>query len=187
MMNGEIVRGILVLGVLIFIGRLFCGKICPFGFLQDLIHKIPFPVKIKTFKFDRYLRYIKYLVLLSTVIGIIYGSGGSHERSDASTIPMIPIIVVVIIIFTIFERPFCKYICHFGTIASIGNKLSFYKYGIKKGQCIKCGVCSKVCKMNVKPEQEPNSLECIRCGQCKKACPRNAIVSGFTFRRKFYE
>lgn len=43
-----------VSGFLIFVGalvgRLVCGWLCPFGLIQDLLHKIPFPKKIKTFR-----------------------------------------------------------------------------------------------------------------------------------------
>ncbi len=43
-----------VVGFLIFIGamvgRLICGFLCPFGLIQDLLNKIPFPKKIRTFK-----------------------------------------------------------------------------------------------------------------------------------------
>lgn len=61
-----------VSGFLIFIGalvgRLVCGWLCPFGLIQDLLHKIPFPKKIKTFKGDRILRKLKYIILLVFVI-----------------------------------------------------------------------------------------------------------------------
>ncbi len=30
-------------------GRFVCGWLCPFGLVQDLLHKVPFPVKIKKF------------------------------------------------------------------------------------------------------------------------------------------
>lgn len=49
-------------------GRLVCGFLCPFGFIQDMLNKIPFPKKIKTFKGDKILRYLKYLILLVFVI-----------------------------------------------------------------------------------------------------------------------
>lgn len=59
-------------GVLIFIGalvgRLVCGWLCPFGLVQDLLHKIPFFKKITTFKGDRALRYLKYIILLVFVL-----------------------------------------------------------------------------------------------------------------------
>lgn len=61
-----------VTGFLIFvgalIGRLVCGWLCPFGLIQDLLHKIPFPKKIKTFPGDKALRYAKYVILLVFVI-----------------------------------------------------------------------------------------------------------------------
>lgn len=49
-------------------GRFVCGWLCPFGLFQDLLHKIPFVKKIKTFHGDRILRYLKYVILLVFVI-----------------------------------------------------------------------------------------------------------------------
>lgn len=61
-----------VAGFLIFIGamvgRFACGWLCPFGLIQDLLHKIPFPKKIGAWKGDRLLRKLKYLILLLFVI-----------------------------------------------------------------------------------------------------------------------
>ncbi|MGI5898522.1 MAG: 4Fe-4S binding protein [Christensenellales bacterium] len=51
-----------------FLGRFVCGFLCPFGLLQDLLNKIPFFKKIKTFRGDRLLRSAKYLILLIFVI-----------------------------------------------------------------------------------------------------------------------
>lgn len=61
-----------VAGFLIFVGalsgRFVCGWLCPFGLIQDLLHKIPFPKKIKTFRGDKLLRKLKYVILLVFVI-----------------------------------------------------------------------------------------------------------------------
>ena len=61
-----------VVGILIFVGailgRIVCGFLCPFGLIQDLLNKIPFPKKIKTFKGDTLLRRLKYVILLVFVI-----------------------------------------------------------------------------------------------------------------------
>jgi len=58
----------LVLGILIFagavLGRMFCGWVCPFGFIQELFHLIPSP-KINL---PGFMKYGKYLVLLIMVI-----------------------------------------------------------------------------------------------------------------------
>ena len=57
-----------VSGFLIFIGaltgRFVCGFLCPFGLIQELLHKIPFPKKLRTFRGDRLLRKFKYAVFL---------------------------------------------------------------------------------------------------------------------------
>lgn len=57
---------VVLIGALI--GRLVCGFLCLFGFLQDLLHKIPTP-KIKVpQRVDRVLRKLKYLVLIFLVL-----------------------------------------------------------------------------------------------------------------------
>lgn len=61
-----------VAGFLIFIGslmgRFVCGWLCPFGLIQDLLHKIPFVKKINTFRRDKLLRKLKYVILIVFVI-----------------------------------------------------------------------------------------------------------------------
>lgn len=61
-----------IAGFLMFVGalvgRFVCGWLCPFGLIQELLHKIPFPKKIRTFWGDRLLRKLKYVILIVFVI-----------------------------------------------------------------------------------------------------------------------
>ena len=61
-----------VAGFLMFVGglmgRFVCGWLCPFGLIQDLLHKLPFWKKLETFRGDRLLRKLKYIILLIFVI-----------------------------------------------------------------------------------------------------------------------
>jgi polyferredoxin len=159
-------------------GRLFCGKICPLGLFQDLLAKIPFPIKIKAFKADKYLRYIKYVFLLVMVISFITGQAVQEAGDNTGMRPITMIIVtaIVVIIFIMQERFFCKYLCYYGAVIALGNKISLFKYRLDEKKCIQCGICTKNCKMNLEPQKTPNHLECIRCGMCKKVCPRKAIA-----------
>jgi len=72
-----------VIGFLMIVGslmgRFVCGWLCPFGLVQDLLHKIPFVKKLRKVPGDRYLRYLKYIVLVVFVIGLpmlLAGVGG---------------------------------------------------------------------------------------------------------------
>jgi polyferredoxin len=190
-MNGEILRlcllGLILLW-LIVAGRLFCGKICPVGYLQDLIYKIPFPVKIKTFKFDKYIRLVKYInVLINFLLLPVLAAFGIYyiDKNGAKAMPptvMMFVMAVMIVIAIIIRRPICKYLCPAGAISSLFNKFSFYKYKTLNDNCVECGVCIKKCKMDIIPYKIKNSLECIRCGNCKKVCPKNAIISEFNIK-----
>lgn len=61
-----------VAGFLVFVGailgRFVCGWLCPFGLIQELLHKIPLPKKIRTFPGDKLLRKLKYVILVVFVI-----------------------------------------------------------------------------------------------------------------------
>ena len=58
--------GILLLYGLL-LGRLICGFICPFGFIQELLYKIKTP-KLKKNKVTRILSFFKYIILAFLVI-----------------------------------------------------------------------------------------------------------------------
>ena len=55
---------LILLGVLL--GRFICGFLCPFGWIQDLLHKIPCK-KLSTKKLKP-LTYLIYVILLLTVL-----------------------------------------------------------------------------------------------------------------------
>lgn len=72
-----------VIGFLMIIGslmgRFVCGWLCPFGLVQDLLHKIPLFKKRKNLPGDKYLRYLKYVILVVFVFALpllITGPGG---------------------------------------------------------------------------------------------------------------
>jgi polyferredoxin len=186
-MNHEITR-FCFLGILLICGiiggRIFCGKACPAGYAQDLLFKIPFSLKIKTFKFDKPLRLLKYCVaainLLLPVLALfgIYQET-RHNGGGAGNPIIIIAALTALLIAVIIRRPLCKYLCPAGALNSLFNKISLHTYKVSNDDCDQCGVCSKKCKMDSSPPSMTRSLECIRCGVCKRNCPRQAISGGF--------
>ena len=81
------------------LGRFVCGWLCPFGLVQDLLHKIPLPKKwkVKSFKGDKILRLLKYLILAVFVI-------------------LLPLFAVDVV--GQGQPWFCKYICPAGTLGA---------------------------------------------------------------------
>lgn len=174
----EVIIELIILGILIatvFIsGRAFCGKVCPIGFIQDLLYKIPFPVKIKKFKGDNYLRYIKYIILILSIVLVAFGIN-THELIQLPIIAVVTLLAIAVFASIIIRRPFCKYMCSFGVIFGLGNKTAIRKYKIDTEKCVKCRACVQTCKMDIVPYDPPNQMECIHCNRCKNICPRKAI------------
>lgn len=201
----------ILLGVLL--GRFICGFLCPFGWFQDLLHKIP-GKKLSTAKLKP-LRYLKYVILVVFVIllpafvtnslgmgdpffckyicpqGVLEGaiplslanSGIRAALGHLFTFKF-TVLALFIILSILFYRPFCKWICPLGAIYSLFNKVSFLKIQVDHEKCVGCQKCSRVCKMDVNVVDTPNHPECIRCGECMKACPTDAICYHYGFSTK---
>ncbi|MBU5438847.1 4Fe-4S binding protein [Tissierella sp. MSJ-40] len=88
-----------VLGIIslfgVILGRFICGWLCPFGFVQDLLHKIPSPKLKVPPKVHSMLKYLKYVILLLFVIILPFVFQDELGISDPY---------------------FCKYICPSGTL-----------------------------------------------------------------------
>lgn len=66
MFSFYVVGFLMLIGSLL--GRFVCGWLCPFGLVQDLLNKIPFPKKIRSLPKEKILVKLKYLILLVFVI-----------------------------------------------------------------------------------------------------------------------
>lgn len=206
-----------ILGILIFLGvilgRFICGFLCPFGWFQDLLHKIPTP-KLRTKKL-KFLRFFKYAILILCVCllpvlmtnssgigapffckyicpqGILEGGiplsiarEGIRTSLGALFSWKASILICFIGLSIFFYRPFCKWICPLGAFYSLFNKISVYHYQLDQEKCISCGKCSRTCKMDVDITKQTNHAECIRCGDCIKVCPTKAITASWTCKQK---
>ena len=185
-----------VLGV--FVGRFFCGWICPFGLLQEVLYKIPGP----KLQLPSRLRHLKYLVLVLLVVAIpfFFGEesplffcrlcppatlqssipwaiirGGFPDLSTAVT--RLIILGAVIALVMMNKRAFCRALCPLGAIMSLFNKVSALSLRKDDRKCMNCHACESACPMDATPTAETEggtretSPECILCLECTEKCP----------------
>lgn len=198
------VAGFLIVTGALF-GRFICGWVCPFGLLQELLYKIPLgKIKAKrAFAKLKYLKYLILLVFVIALPIILLNINGVSAPTfceficPAGTLEAgIPLVLLndnlqsaigwlfswkafLLILFIVFSvviyRPFCRFVCPLGAIYALFNRISVFGIKLDKSSCTNCGSCSRACKLDIKPNETPNSAECIRCGDCIRACPTGSL------------
>ena len=203
-----IVGFLLLLGMLL--GRAICGFLCPFGWLQELLHKIP-TKKLSSQKLKP-LRYLKYGILVVMVCMLPVLAANDVGIGDPffckylcpqgvleGAIPLslvnpsiraalgklfswkLSILLTIIVLSVLFFRPFCKWLCPLGAFYALLNRMSLFRMQVDRDKCVSCGKCAKACKMDVDVTKTPNHTECIRCGMCARACPTCAVHFRYGF------
>ena len=199
---------LILLGVLL--GRFICGFLCPFGWLQELLHKIP-TKKLSTKKLKP-LTYLKYVILAVMVVllpaiivsdvgigdpffckylcpqGVLEGAiplsavnAGIRAALGSLFTWKLTVLLTVVVLSVLFFRPFCKWICPLGAFYALLNKVSLFQMKVDKNKCVSCGKCARVCNMDVDVTKTPNPTECIRCGMCISTCPTDAVQFRYGF------
>ena len=191
----NIVLLIAVFAVTFIWGRFFCGFICSFGAMQDLLwlggKRLPFRPVLSQ-KADAALKYLKYAVLLFILIGVwIFGLGNGTVWSPWTVFGMysspwkgLPaqavwmslgglLLLVTVIGSLLIERFFCRYLCPLGAMFAIVSRFRIFKLERRTERCSgKCRVCTRQCSMGIPlyRYEKIDSGECIDCMKCTSAC-----------------
>ena len=183
-------------------GAFYCGYLCPFGFLQEIIALLSIKLKIKRKKIpkslNKYLlmiRYIMFILISLFSLSIIYSLIKYDPRSNlyliltgkTTKLFMAASIVSFCILSLFYNKIFCRYFCIKG--AEFGL-LSFFRiFAIKRDElkCINCKRCDKACTMEInisKCNKYVNSFNCINCFECIKKCPvKNTLKFGIIIKK----
>ena len=201
-LSGSIIVFASMFLVSLFLGRSFCGWLCPAGGLQEITSLFRTkPVK------RRKINWIKYLIWVPWLSGIflfIKRADGDLEVNffyqttyGFSVADVQGLFVYIIVIMTFFllsliigKRSACHTICWMSPFMIIGRFLSrtlrlpSLKLKLSESPCISCSKCTKSCPMsidvmNMVHTAKMENSDCIQCGSCVDNCPKKTIMYSF--------
>jgi NosR/NirI family transcriptional regulator, nitrous oxide reductase regulator len=172
-------------------GRLYCGRICAYGALTQLLDPIV-PAKYRydmPFRIERHANKIKYGILAGVLVYFLATRDMTIYRyvepfwlfgGQAST--GLWIALGVMLVATIFVRNlYCRFLCPLG--AALGLLSKFTIFGIKRwSECNTCKICEKTCQWGAIDGPKIIMAECVRCDDCERLymdqqkCPHWIII-----------
>jgi polyferredoxin len=185
-----------VVGSTILWGRVYCGRVCAFGALTQLMDPIiprkwrfEIPVRI-----EKYANLIKYGVLASVLAYYLLTKDVTGPIRYAEPFWMFGLFgstamwigLGALLIATLFVRNlYCRFLCPVGATLGILSNLTVFK--IKRwSECKTCKICEKTCEWGAIRGPVIVKSECVRCDDCErlymdqKKCPHWLIL----FKRK---
>ena len=175
---------------------LFCGWLCPFGSLSEMLHVVGEKIGLKRFQFslsmkwhDR-LKWVKYVVFFILLASSLFSMGLAERLAEVEPFKTTFLVGIFnrswpytlfaagLLGLSIFmERPFCKYLCPLG--ASLAMPSTFRWFGLKRKQeCDTCNACAVGCgSLAIDKDGRIDHRECMHCLDCMilytdtHACP----------------
>ncbi|ASP47497.1 transcriptional regulator NosR [Cognaticolwellia beringensis] len=163
----------------------YCGWLCPFGALQELINVFARYIKIPQFELPwavhERLWAIKYLILLGLFALSLDSLALAEQFAEVEPFKTTfllkfdrewPFILYALILLTInvFNRKFfCRYLCPLGAALSTSNSIRLFSWLRRRPECGQpCKTCAKECEIQaINPDGEINMRECHYCLDCQ--------------------
>jgi polyferredoxin len=175
----------------------FCGWLCPFGALQELLAKLARVVRVPqwspSFRAHRMLWPLKYASLAALTVATLYGlqtMAVAAEFEPFKTVislrmdrtwPFVVYALVILAAGLFVERAFCRFLCPLGAVMAIGGRLRLRRFKPlkRRTECgSPCQLCAKRCPIQaIEPSGAINMDECFYCLDCQvihsdaKVCP----------------
>jgi NosR/NirI family transcriptional regulator, nitrous oxide reductase regulator len=172
---------------LLFWGRgPFCGWLCPFGALQELLNNIAQAVKIPQYRLPWGLHErlwpIKYIIFLGLFGMSLYSTAFAEQLAEVEPFktaiilkfarewPFVIYALTVLSAGLFVERFFCRYMCPLGAALAIPGRIRMFEWLRRWPECgSPCQRCANECPVQaIHPEGHINVNECIYCMHCQE-------------------
>jgi len=165
------------IGLVLFVGRTFCGHLCPVGSVQELAWNAP-GRKIDMKK-TQYLEGLRLAIFVAIVAGALFYINlidytGIYEFFSLTLSVGFVVFLLFLVLSVFVYRPVCRGICPFGLLFSIPAHFSLYRLR-RTSNCINCRKCEKACPAHV-AERDASKRECYLCARCTAVCPVNGAL-----------
>jgi polyferredoxin len=166
-----------VLASTVLWGRLYCGRICAFGALTQLMDlAVPRKLRVEVpAKLEQRANAIKYGLLVAVLVYFVATRDVAVYRYVEpfwmfglfGTTPMW-IGLAVLLLATVFVRNlYCRFLCPVGALLGVISKLTVFK--IKRwSECNTCKICEKTCEWGAIRGPKIIEAECVRCDDCER-------------------
>jgi hypothetical protein len=164
----------------------FCGWLCPFGALQELVQQGARRLGVKQLEFPEVVHErlwgVKYIILLA-LFGLSLQSMGEAVRyaevepfKTAFTLrwqrewPFVLYAAGLVAVSAVNRKFFCKYLCALGAALSIPGRFRVFDWWLRRRkECGRpCQVCAHECEVRaIRPTGEINANECHYCLDCQ--------------------
>jgi polyferredoxin len=168
---------IFVLGSTVLWGRLYCGRICAFGALTQLMD-IVVPKKLRVevpVALERRAAWIKYGLLAGVMIYFIATRDvGVYRYVEPfwmfglfGTTAMWIGLGVLLLATVVVRNLYCRFLCPVGAMLGIISNLTVFR--IKRwSECKTCKICEKTCEWGAIRGPKIVASECVRCDDCER-------------------
>ena len=148
-------------------GPIWCGMLCPFGALQELVSRLGRLLGLRSYpdrRIDRAARFIRILVLAGMLIAV--WSSGDPDWAYFDPMQqvfgerlggwLVVLAVATVLACLVHVRFWCSYFCPVGALLALGNRFAPLAKLAPRRRL-------EHCDLGVRTEQD---LDCIRCGRC---------------------
>lgn len=163
---------LIVLGLALIFGRVFCAYLCPVGTVQELASKVPGrKVDIHNPRIPETIRFIVFITAVAGGVSLlnIMGYTGVYDFFRLAATAGFFLFAGLIVVSVFIYRPVCRFLCPYGVLFSILSHIS--RYWLRRTDaCINCRKCEKACPVHC-AQKDASRRECYLCGRCIQACP----------------